>query len=111
MKKRIPDPMNKAIKEFSTLLKKQLGPKLLDTRLFGSVARGTFTPESDIDILVIIQDENKITRDTIIETAVDINLKYDVVISPVIISAERFSGPLFQETYFYKSIQKEGISL
>ncbi|OIQ12638.1 nucleotidyltransferase family protein [Neomoorella thermoacetica] len=111
MKKRIPDPMNKAIKEFSTLLKKQLGPKLLDTRLFGSVARGTFTPESDIDILVIIQDENKITRDTIIETAVDINLKYDVVISPVIISAERFSRPLFQETYFYKSIQKEGIPL
>lgn len=111
MKGKIPDQINKAIREFCYQLRKRLGAKLLETRLFGSVARGTFTPQSDIDILVIVQDDEKASREVIIDLAVDINLQYDVVISPVVMSAERFSRPLFQETYFYKSIQEEGISL
>ncbi|WP_025775137.1 hypothetical protein MTCOM_15520 [Moorella thermoacetica] len=111
MRKIISSRIDKAIKEFCELLKQQLGGKLLATRLFGSVARGTATPESDIDILVVVKNEDKLTREIVIEAAVDINLKYDVVISPIIMSAARYSGPLFQETLFYKSIQEEGIPL
>ncbi|WP_235612807.1 nucleotidyltransferase family protein [Moorella sp. Hama-1] len=111
MKKNISGKIDKAIKEFCELLKQQLGGKLLRTRLFGSVARGTATPESDIDILVVVENEDKLAREIVIEAAVDINLKYDVVISPIIMSAARYSGPLFQETFFYKSIQEEGIPL
>ncbi|MBC7341482.1 MAG: nucleotidyltransferase domain-containing protein [Clostridia bacterium] len=111
MKEQIPDRISRAIQEFCYLLRKRLGPKVIETRLFGSVARGTFTPQSDIDILVIVQDNDKAYREVIIDLAVDINLQYDVVISPIIMSVESFSRPLFQETYFYKSIQEEGISL
>jgi predicted nucleotidyltransferase len=102
---------DKSVKEFSDLLKQQLGKKLLATRLFGSVARGTATAESDIDILVVVEKEEKLTREIVIEAVVDINLKYDVVISPIIMSAARYSGPLFQKTLFYKSLQEEGIPL
>ncbi|MEW8960065.1 nucleotidyltransferase domain-containing protein [Neomoorella humiferrea] len=111
MKKTISGRNDKAIKDFCELLKQQLGEKLLATRLFGSVARGTATPESDIDILVVVENEDKPTREIVIDAAVEINLKYDVVISPIIMSAARYSGPLFRETLFYKSIQEEGIPL
>ncbi|MGB9860278.1 MAG: nucleotidyltransferase domain-containing protein, partial [Moorellaceae bacterium] len=67
--------------------------------------------ESDIDILVLVQREDRATRQAIIGAAVGINLKHDVVISPVIMSAERYSAPLFRETHFYKSLQEEGIPL
>lgn len=79
--------------------------------MFGSVARGTATPESDIDILVLVKREDSAVRKAIIEAAVEINLKHDVVVSPVIMSAERYSAPLFQETHFYKCLQQEGIPL
>lgn len=44
----IPDNVSRAIKEFCELLRGELGENLLGIRLFGSVVRGTATPESDI---------------------------------------------------------------
>ncbi|MGB9661795.1 MAG: nucleotidyltransferase domain-containing protein [Moorellaceae bacterium] len=107
----IPDNVGRAIKEFCELLRGELGANLLGIRLFGSVVRGTATPESDIDILVLVQREDRATREAIIGATVGMNLKHDVVISPVIMSAERYSAPLFRETHFYKSLQEEGIPL
>lgn len=105
------DRVDKAIKEFCELVRQELGANLLGLRLFGSVARGTATPESDIDVLVLVQREDSAAREAVIKVAVDINLKHDVVMSPVIMSFERYSMPLFRETHFYKSLQEEGISL
>jgi len=100
-----------AINEFSHLLRRHLNTNLLEIRLFGSTARGTSTSESDIDILVVVENENGSIRDKVIDIAVDINIKYDVVISPIVMSQKRYLNPLFQETNFHKSIEKEGISL
>jgi predicted nucleotidyltransferase len=41
-----PVQMERIINEFGNQIKQRLGKNLLDIRLFGSVARGTFTPES-----------------------------------------------------------------
>jgi predicted nucleotidyltransferase len=101
----------KAINEFCDTLRAQLNTNLVEIRLFGSTARGTFTDESDIDILVVVQNENGLTREAVIDMAVDINLKHDVVISPIVMSKNRYTEPLFQETLFYKSIQEEGMPL
>lgn len=106
-----PNHTKKAINEFSNLVKQKLSSNLVDIRLFGSVARGTSTPESDIDILIVVLNEDNLTRETIIDVAVDVNLNNDVVISPIVMSKERFKGPLFQETFFYQSVQREGIPL
>lgn len=107
----MPDRVDNAIKEFCELVKRELGANLLGIRLFGSVARGTATPDSDIDVLVLVQREDSAAREAVIKAAVDINLKHDVVMSPVIMSFERYSRPLFRETHFYRSLQEEGVSL
>lgn len=100
-----------AIYEFSHIIKLSLDSNLADILLFGSVARGTYTAESNIDILVIVLNYDIAVKKTVIDAAVDINLKHDVVISPIVMSQKHFMRTLFKETLFYKSLQSDGISL
>lgn len=79
---------HQAIAEFTRNMKKQLSGNLKAIRLFGSVARGTETPESDIDLLVLVNRDDKATREIIMDITVEINLDFDVVIAPVIMSNE-----------------------
>ncbi|GAB6173667.1 nucleotidyltransferase domain-containing protein [Paradesulfitobacterium aromaticivorans] len=100
-----------AIEEFSKSIKEKLASNIKDVRLFGSVARGSSTPESDIDILVLVEKEDKLTDDTIMDAAVDVNLSYDVVISPIIMTVSHYTNQLFRETAFYYALEQEGVSL
>lgn len=78
--------------------------------LFGSVARGTATPESDIDIAVIVDNETSEQHSQLLDLVTDLNLDYDVVLSVLTINADRFEewGNVIP---FYKNVQKEGIQL
>lgn len=58
--------------------------------LFGSVARGDDTEESDIDILIITTNSDELS-DEINSAAVDIILKKDEFISPHVMSEEHFN--------------------
>lgn len=100
-----------AVKEFCLQVKQKLTGNVLDVQVFGSVARGTATPDSDIDVLVLLELKQPEVRDIIAEIALDINLKYDVLISPVVMSKEHYSNALFQETAFYRNLKQEGVSL
>ena len=100
-----------AINEFSNRCKKILKADLLEIKLFGSKAKGTGDPESDIDILIITKEINIKQKDLIFEIAADINLNYDILIVPITIEGKIYYSPLSQVTNFYKSTQEEGIVL
>ena len=79
--------------------------------LYGSVARGTNTEESDVDVALIVKgtlDEG--TEDKLSDFIVDMNLKYDKVFSVIDIDAEKFSK---WETIvpFYQNVVREGVAL
>ncbi|OLN26242.1 nucleotidyltransferase domain-containing protein [Desulfosporosinus metallidurans] len=99
------------IEKFNHLLNLALNQELVSTILFGSVARGTDTSESDIDILVIVTEDNLGIRDKIIECVFVVNLEFDVLISPIIMSNNNYKNSLFQETLLYRNIQAEGVML
>lgn len=100
-----------AILEFCTKIKTLLKENIVEIKLFGSVAKGTATPESDIDILIILKQADNITEEIILDAVVDTNLKYDVVISATTLTEEDYTYPPFKQTLFYKHIQKEGLPL
>ncbi len=100
-----------AIELFSQNIKERLSLNIKDVRLFGSVARGTDTPESDIDILVLVEKDDRATSDAIMEIVVDINLEYNVVITPIIITGSHYANPLFRKTAFFHNLEVEGVSL
>ena len=75
--------------------------------LYGSVARGTATSESDIDIAVILDDYTDKMHDEMIEFVVDLELKYNKVISVLPIYNKQFNewGNI---TPFFKNIKNDG---
>ena len=100
-----------ALKEFVDGVVPMMGEKLEQIILYGSVARGTSTEESDVDIALLIHgtiDEN--LEDHLLDFIVDMNLKYNRVFSVIDIDYETFRK---WETVlpFYSNVRREGVTL
>ncbi len=102
---------NEAIRKFCQLVRERLGTNLVEIRLFGSKARGTSNEGSDIDLLVLTANHDWAIEQSVVDVAVNINLEYDVLISPLVISQSRYFSPLYQETLLFRTTQEEGIPL
>ncbi len=90
-----------------TILKSQV----IRIVLYGSVARGTNTAESDIDIALLLDGGlSKETEDQLSDLIVDLNLKYDTVLSVIDIDYEMFKK-WEKVTPFYKNVNEEGVVL
>ena len=79
--------------------------------LYGSVARGSDTEGSDVDIALVMRGKlDSDTEDRLSDFVVDMNLKYDKVFSVIDIDADHFRTWL-EVLPFYQSVEKEGIVL
>ena len=79
--------------------------------LYGSVARGTATPESDVDIALIMKDPlSKDREDQLDDLIVDLNLKYNKVFSVIDIENSTLLKWL-DSVPFYQNLEREGITL
>lgn len=85
--------------------------QLVSIILYGSVARGSASTESDIDIALLLDGKmSKETEDNISDLIVDLNLKYDKVFSVVDIDNARFEK--WRNTLlFYQNVAQKGIVL
>lgn len=77
--------------------------------LFGSMARGDDTEGSDYDILIIVDKVTKAIKEVIDSVAGETLYKYDKVITPFIISEERYKKEKFNPLLM--NVKKEGIKL
>lgn len=111
VKRELSENIQNAIIDFSGEIRSKLKNSILDIRLFGSVAKGRNTAESDIDILILLKKKDSNSQRLIFDTAFEVSLKYDVVISPILKSEKEYNFPLFQKTLFYKNLEEEGLSL
>lgn len=78
--------------------------------LYGSVARGTQTPESDVDIAVIVRGYTEAMHEAMTDLTVELQLEYDMVLSLVLIDYDNFRE-WSEQLPFYRNVQKEGITL
>jgi len=77
--------------------------------LFGSYARNSYTQESDLDVLILLNKE-KITKDDerkITRPLFDLELANNLVISPLIRS-KKIWYELYPNSALYKNIDREG---
>ena len=94
-------------------LKKELQKvvNLVDYRVFGSKARDEDSPESDIDVMIEVEDYTLEVEALIDELVFAINLDHDCLVSTVIFgSRELAEGPL-RESPIYKSISMNGMRI
>lgn len=87
------------------------GELLMRIVLYGSVAKGTDTEESDIDIAVLLKPgETKEMYDRMIDMIVDLELECGKVLSVIRIDCNTFS--VWEDTLpFYQNVKKDGVVL
>lgn len=87
------------------------GELLYSIVLYGSVARGMQTEESDIDIAVLMKNgQTKEMNEKMTDLVVDLELEYDKVLSVLRIDYDMFRT--WENTMpFYMNVKKDGIVL
>lgn len=100
-----------AAEDFCQQLVGLMGKDILQVSLFGSKATGEDTPESDIDIFVLVNDSALKKKKNIYDLAFATNLKHDVYISPRVISVSVFNNPVWSQTPFLRAIRENAFSL
>lgn len=101
------------LERLSTKLKYIYGDKLKSVILYGSVARGTNTSESDIDIMVLVDlpsVELKRYEERLCEVSTDFALEYFKVFSIIDVSYNEFTE-WKKVLPFYRNVANEGVVL
>ena len=105
--------LRKMLLELEEKLQRVCGNKLKAVILYGSVARGTATEESDIDIMVLVDgtaQELRTFEDQLSDVSTDISIKYFKVFSIMDISYQEYMRWV-NTSPFYRNVSKEGVIL
>jgi predicted nucleotidyltransferase len=82
-------------------------PEILRIVVFGSRVRGDFHGESDLDLLVVVGDLKR--RDPVIRLIHDLELQYDVPLSPVLYTRDEVEENQRLKSPFVSKIESEGV--
>ena len=80
-------------------------------RLFGSRVRQEGTEESDLDVLVLVQNKDRGLCRRIVEESLDIDLVHGTNLAPTILSAYEYQRNRDYGTSFYLNVEREGVAL
>ena len=99
----------KALEGLRRKLLKNYG--LLDFRIYGSKARGTDIKDSDLDLMIVLEELTPQIESQIDDLVFKVNLEYGCLITPLYFGREELEvGPL-SESPVYKKAMQEGIAL
>lgn len=109
----MPNRIDGIINQFVLEVSKLLGNRLKKVILYGSYARGDYEQNSDVDIMILtdLNDKEIVEyRIKVREIACDLELEYDIVISPLVRNIEKYNERI-NVIPFYMNVQKEGVIL
>lgn len=101
--------IEKAIQALKEGLINRFGPDV-ELRIFGSVARGDYQEQSDIDLLVVLPGPvNNAVEEQVFDMAYDVELEYGLVIGTIVYSKDFWYSDHAAAMPLYKNIQREGL--
>ena len=106
-----PEKIQEVVTRFASGAREIYGSALHEVILYGSCARGDFEPDSDIDILILLnlpQDRMNAERKKILDMSNQLDIDYDVVLAPVLQSTQIFDRYL-PASKFYQNVRAEGV--
>ena len=99
--------------ELSQSTQALLGDKLKKIILFGSYARGDYTEDSDLDIMVLAdfdaQEESRL-EDLLNKISSGTSLAYDLTVCMLVNNAQLFNNRLHISP-FYRNVVSEGVEI
>ena len=100
----------KFIKEVEETLSAKFGDNIRKVLLYGSRARGDAGPDSDYDILVVVEEcPDWRMRKEISFACYDLDLKYDVITDVKTITVEELKSPRGRQPYILNAL-REGLA-
>lgn len=88
------------------------GERLKSVRVFGSRARGTPRPDSDLDVLILLDEADTASRYQVFAATQAVMLESDsYVLSPRVIGENDFAAMLARERRLALDIEAEGIAV
>lgn len=96
-----------AVEEFRRRVRELLGDRLRDLRLFGSQARGDPHDESDIDVLVLVDDLDEVTHYSVFALGNEIDGRLSLFTKDF----EKYHAPPSRATGIYKEMRVESVRL
>lgn len=103
--------LNKILFEIEKRIRELFGEKVSKIILFGSFARGDYNADSDVDIIVLVNDDNLYKyRKSRVKIICEYLEKHNILLSVRIVEADKFF--MYKDTIpFYQNIINQGISL
>lgn len=77
--------------------------KIYSILLYGSIVKGNLRPESDIDILIVLNEHDKITEEKIFDIAAELSSESNKTISAVIMDIKEINNE--KSGQFIKSVK------
>lgn len=107
----MPVTIRDLIYEYAKDMRRLFGNDLSRVVVYGSYARGDYTDNSDIDVMILVKmPESKIRefKDQVADQAFDYLMRYGVQISPVIKNEAHFNYWVDNLPY-YRNVRDEGV--
>ena len=98
----------RALTRFKEILTQKFGSRITHLRLFGSKARGDDRPDSDIDVLVVTQEDDWKLKEEIGKVATFILLEEGVYLSLKVFGEKSYDRLTRLASPFLKNIAREG---
>lgn len=100
-----------ALHDFVARLFQQGDGRIVGVWLFGSKARGDFEPDSDLDLLIVLEEADWSIRDRVHLMAARVSLEHDVLINTHLLSGAGWARMARQRTALWRQVQHDGFLL
>ena len=109
----MPMTIQTLLTEYLAEIRKIYGLHLKSVILYGSYARGDYTPDSDVDIMILVDltdEEMDQYSDELAEVGFEYNVTHGIWMMPVVKNQDHFKH--WVSAYpFYENVQREGVKL
>ena len=100
-----------AVQQFARALRSTLGRNLISATFFGSKVRGDYRNDSDIDVLIIVNEQTTEQERIISHEWAKVELEHDASISYVVYSEHEWAVNKKLGSPFALNVEREGVTI
>lgn len=97
--------------DFCARMLTEAGEHVRSIYWYGSTARGEAAADSDIDVLVLADTEDRAMREIAFDISAELSLAFDCVLSVLFMSFSRYAAMKREGRLLARNIEREGVVL